>query len=114
MLKSQLTLSGEEYIDGDVTVTTAKPQLKQPSMYRVLMLNDDYTPMDFVIDVLQKLFGKTSEQATEIMLTVHNEGMASCGIYTKDVAETKALLANEYARECQHPLMCEAVPMNDE
>ena len=82
-------------------------------MYKVVMLNDDYTPMDFVVEVLERFFGMDAERATRIMLTVHTEGRATCGIYTKDVAETKAMMVNEYARECQHPLLCEIDVVED-
>lgn len=71
------------------------------------MLNDDYTPMDFVVEVLQSFFSLNGEQATRVMLTVHTEGKAVCGIYTQDIAETKATLVVEYARQHQHPLMCQ-------
>lgn len=96
------------------TVTQeSKPELKQPAMYSVIMLNDDYTPMEFVVEVLQSYFGKTPEQATQIMLTVHTKGSAVCAVYSRDIAETKAALVNQYARECQHPLMCEVAPAQD-
>ena len=71
------------------------------------MYNDDYTPMDFVVEVLERFFGLNREQATRIMLTVHTEGKAVCGVFTRDIAETKAEQVNEYARTCQHPLLCE-------
>lgn len=74
-------------------------------MYRVLLLNDDYTPMDFVVDVLETFFAMNREQATRVMLTVHTQGKASCGIYSRDVAETKASQVIDYARRHQHPLM---------
>lgn len=111
MLKSQLRLQNDDPIyDGNLAVETAKPKLKPPAMYKVLMINDDYTPMEFVVEVLQSFFGKSGEQATQIMLAVHNKGAAVCGIYTKDIAETKAAFVNDYARECQYPLICEVVP----
>lgn len=111
MLKSQLRLEDDDPIyEGNLAVETAEPKLKPPSMHKVLMINDDYTPMEFVVEVLQVFFGKTGEQATEIMLAVHNKGLAVCGIYTKDIAETKAAFVNDYARECQYPLLCEVVP----
>ena len=101
--------------DGDsgVAVETTKPQLKRPPMYSVVMINDDYTPMEFVVDVLLRFFNKSPEQATQIMLTVHTKGSAVCAVYTRDVAETKAALVNQYARDCQHPLMCEITPADD-
>ncbi len=98
---------------GGLALENAKPELKRPSMYSVIMLNDDYTPMEFVVEVLQSFFGKTPEQATRIMLTVHTKGSAVCAIYTRDIAETKAALVNQYARDCQHPLMCEIAPAED-
>ncbi|GGY41239.1 ATP-dependent Clp protease adapter protein ClpS [Bacterioplanes sanyensis] len=99
--------------DGGLAVEQSKPELKRPSMYSVIMLNDDYTPMEFVVEVLQKFFNKDPEQATQIMLTVHTKGSAVCAIYTKDVAETKAAIVNQYSRDCQHPLMCEIAPADD-
>ena len=75
-------------------------------MFKVLLLNDDYTPMDFVVDVLQKFFAKNREQATRIMLKVHNEGRGLCGIYPRDIAATKIEQVATYAREHQHPLVC--------
>ena len=82
-------------------------KFKEPQMYKVVLLNDDYTPMDFVVEVLERFFSHNRESATQIMLKVHTEGRAVCGIYTRDIAETKAAEVNEYARECQHPLMCQ-------
>jgi len=111
-----LSLKSEDtHTDGDsgVAVETTKPQLKRPPMYSVVMINDDYTPMEFVVDVLLRFFNKPPEQATQIMLTVHTKGSAVCAVYTRDVAETKAALVNQYARDCQHPLMCEITPADD-
>ncbi|TWH76818.1 ATP-dependent Clp protease adaptor protein ClpS [Azomonas agilis] len=93
--------------EGGLALQEARPQLKAPSLYRVVMLNDDYTPMDFVIEVLEGFFNHNRESATKIMLTVHTQGKAVCGVFTRDVAETKATQVNEYARECQHPLLCQ-------
>lgn len=90
-----------------VLVQESKPALKAPPMYKVLLFNDDYTPMDFVVEVLEAYFGMNREMATKVMLTVHTEGKAVCGVFTRDVAETKAMQVNQYARECQHPLLCE-------
>lgn len=83
-----------------------KQKLKAPPLYKVLLNNDDYTPMDFVIDVLMKFFNKDSEAATQIMLTVHYEGKGVCGVFPYGIAETKVAQVNRYARENQHPLMC--------
>ena len=93
--------------DGGLAVEEAKPQLKKPPLYKVMMMNDDYTPMDFVVEVLQQFFYMDREQANRVMLTVHTAGRAVCGTYTRDVAETKAALVNQYSRENEHPLLCE-------
>ena len=90
----------------DVVVLPEKNQLKPPSMYQVLLLNDDFTPMDFVVEVLETFFSLPEEKATQVMLAVHTQGKAVCGVFSKDVAETKAHLVNEYSRENQHPLLC--------
>jgi ATP-dependent Clp protease adaptor protein ClpS len=82
-------------------------KLKQPPMYQVILLNDDYTPMEFVVHVLQAFFAMNLEQATRVMLTVHTQGKGLCGVFSKDIAETKAAQVNRYSRENQHPLMCE-------
>ena len=88
-------------------VVRTRPKTKKPSMYKVLMLNDDYTPMDFVVDVLQMFFAMSLEKATRVMLQVHHQGKAVCGVFTRDIAETKAAQVNQYSRENQHPLLCE-------
>lgn len=85
----------------------AKPALKRPSMYRVVLLNDDYTPMDFVIQILMGFFAMNQEKATQVMLAVHTKGKGVCGVFTRDIAETKATQVNQYARESSHPLLCE-------
>jgi ATP-dependent Clp protease adaptor protein ClpS len=96
----------EEHHQGSVAVAPARPSLKQPSLYRVVMLNDDFTPMDFVVEVLQRFFGMDLDKATQTMLQVHTRGKAHCGTYSKDVAETKAAQVMGYARDHDHPLMC--------
>ncbi len=93
--------------DGDVAVEEAKPKLKPPPLYRVIIHNDDYTPMDFVVHVLELFFYMGREKATQIMLAVHTKGKAVCGVFTRDIAETKAAQVNQYAKEQQHPLLCE-------
>lgn len=93
--------------NGDVAVETAKPKLKPPSMYRVVLLNDDYTPMEFVVEILKIFFSMSAEKATEVMLAVHTKGKGVCGVYPKDIAETKAAQVNQTARDNQHPLLCE-------
>lgn len=93
--------------DREVGVATrAKPKTKKPSMYRVLILNDDYTPMEFVVLVLEHCFGKSREEATRIMLHVHNFGVGVCGVYPFDVAETKVAQVLDLARRSEHPLQC--------
>ncbi|CBL45152.1 ATP-dependent Clp protease adaptor protein [gamma proteobacterium HdN1] len=92
--------------EGDLAVREASAEVAPPPMFQVLMLNDDYTPMEFVVEVLQRFFGMNREAATQVMLIVHTKGQASCGVFTKDVAETKAMQVMKYARENQHPLMC--------
>jgi ATP-dependent Clp protease adaptor protein ClpS len=87
-------------------LTLTRTRTKKPSMYKVLMLNDDYTPMEFVVDVLQHIFQKNREEATEIMLHVHQKGVGICGVYTYEVAETKVTQTVDYARKNQHPLQC--------
>ena len=99
---------------GNTVVETERPKLKKPSMFKVVLLNDDYTPMEFVVELLEKFFSKTRENATRIMLSIHTDGKGVCGIYTKDVAETKAGTVNQYSRDHQHPLLCEVEPCNDE
>ena len=92
--------------DYEITVAPVKPELKQPPKYRVLMMNDDYTPMDFVIEVLESLFSMGHEFATQTMLQVHTEGQAQCGIFTFEIAEAKVEQANSYAQQNGHPLQC--------
>lgn len=92
--------------DDDVAVQEATPKLKRPPLYKVVLLNDDFTPMDFVIEVLIDFFAMSEEQATQVMLHVHTQGVGICGVFSKDVAETKVEIVNNYARENQHPLMC--------
>ena len=82
------------------------PGLQEPKNYKVILLNDDYTPMDFVVDVLKQFFHLLEESATQVMLRVHLEGRAVCGVFTRDIAETKVGLVNEYARLNHHPLLC--------
>ena len=83
-----------------------KPKLEKPPLYKVVLINDDYTPMDFVVEILRVFFGMNIEKATQIMLKVHTEGKGVCGVYTKDVAETKATQVNDYSKECEQPLLC--------
>ena len=91
---------------GTAVITKTKPQTKRPNLYRVLILNDDYTPMEFVVHVLERFFNKDREAATEIMLHVHHHGIGECGIFTYEVAETKVTQVMDFARKHQHPLQC--------
>jgi ATP-dependent Clp protease adaptor protein ClpS len=99
--------SFDEDDSSGIAVQESKPALQAPPMYKVILFNDDYTPMDFVVEVLEVFFSLNREQATKIMLAVHTEGRAVCGLFTRDIAETKAMQVNQYARESQHPLLCE-------
>ena len=92
--------------DTGLAVQEAKPKLKRPPLFKVMLLNDDFTPMDFVVEILTDYFNMSEEKATQVMLQVHTEGVGICGIFTRDVAETKVHIVNEYSREHQHPLMC--------
>jgi ATP-dependent Clp protease adaptor protein ClpS len=87
-------------------VVRARPKTRKPAMYKVLMLNDDYTPMEFVVHVLERFFQKSREEATRIMLHVHRRGVGVCGVYTYEVAETKVTQVMDLARQNQHPLQC--------
>lgn len=91
---------------GTLVATRTKTQTRRPSLYRVLLLNDDYTPMEFVIHVLERFFNKSIEDATEIMLHVHHNGVGECGVYTYEIAETKVMLVMDFARQHNHPLQC--------
>ena len=92
--------------DTGVVVEEARPQVKQPPLYQVVLLNDDYTPMEFVVDVLEKFFALNRPTATRIMLEVHTKGKGVCGVFTYEIAETKVAQVTTYARDNQHPLMC--------
>lgn len=91
----------EEYIE-----TLTKPSYKKPSMYKVLMLNDDFTPMDFVVSLLETIFNQSTEDAVAIMLNIHNMGLGVCGVFTYEIAETKVREAMELAKKNQYPLQC--------
>jgi ATP-dependent Clp protease adaptor protein ClpS len=91
---------------GTAVITRTKAQTRRPNMYRVLILNDDYTPMEFVVLILERFFGKSRDEATRIMLHVHHHGVGECGIYTYEVAETKVTQVMDFARKHQHPLQC--------
>ena len=97
-----------------VVVATVQPKLKKPPLYRVIIFNDDYTPMEFVVYVLQTFFRIDRDKATQIMLEVHTHGKGVCGIFTKEVAETKSSQVNNFARESEHPLVSEIEPVDEE
>jgi len=94
----------DEFESGIVTKT--KPKTKRPPLYKVLLLNDDYTPMEFVVHVLERFFNRSREEATKVMLHVHRNGVGLCGVYTYEVAETKVAAVTEFAQRHQHPLKC--------
>jgi ATP-dependent Clp protease adaptor protein ClpS len=92
--------------DDGLAIQEAKPQLKRPPMYKVILVNDDYTPMEFVVHILENYFGMNREKATQIMLNVHTKGSGVCGVFTRDIAETKVVQVNDYSRKHEHPLLC--------
>ncbi len=104
--------SGNKHSEDDFTgpqtalTVKSKPETKKPSLYKVFLLNDDYTPMDFVVQVLESFFNKSREEATRIMMHVHRRGAGLCGVYTYEIAETKAAQVLAAARQAQHPLQC--------
>ena len=99
---------------GNLAVQEDKPKLRRPSMYKVVMFNDDYTPMEFVVEILEHFFAMGREKATQVMIKVHTQGKAVCGVYTRDIAETKAAQVNQYAKENEHPLLCEIEAVEDD
>lgn len=92
--------------DHSLAVDEARPATKRPPLFKVLLLNDDYTPMEFVVEVLERFFRMDRSKATQIMLHVHTRGKGICGLFTYDIAETKVALVNQYSRDHQHPLLC--------
>ena len=103
--KEDVDNDGQGRVDTGVVIDS-KPKTKKPAMYKVLMLNDDYTPMEFVILVLENLFNKTHDEATQIMLRVHRKGVGVCGIFTYEIAETKVQQVMDLAKQQEHPLQC--------
>jgi len=97
-----------------VVAERVKPELKKPAMYKVVLLNDDFTPMEFVVQVLEIFFNMNREKATQIMLAVHTVGKATCGIYTRDIAETKSAQVNEFAQQNHHPLISDVEAVEEE
>jgi ATP-dependent Clp protease adaptor protein ClpS len=106
MAKETRRSGDEKGGSGTAVVTRTRTQTKRPALYRVLLLNDDYTPMEFVVHVIMRFFQKSQEDATRIMLHVHNHGVGECGTYTYEVAETKVTQVMDFARKNQHPLQC--------
>ncbi|KTC66009.1 regulatory protein for ClpA substrate specificity (plasmid) [Legionella adelaidensis] len=100
----------EEIVEHKVAESEAKPALKQPRKYKVVLLNDDYTPMEFVVEVLKTFFHMNEAIAVQVMLQVHMQGKGICGVFTRDIAETKVVLVNDYARKNEHPLLCSMEP----
>lgn len=96
-----------EYDDGNVLLEISKSKIKPPKRYQVVLLNDDYTPMDFVVEVLQRFFGLDEAKAAAIMMAVHHEGKGICGVFSREVAEMKVQLVNQFSRSQNHPLMCQ-------
>ena len=92
--------------DEGLIVQEAKPKVRRPPLYKVILLNDDYTPMEFVVYVLERFFSMDREKATQVMLHVHTRGMGVCGVFTREIAETKVSLVNDFSRQHQHPLLC--------
>ncbi len=92
--------------DHDLALEEARPKLKRPSLYRVVLINDDFTPMEFVVEVLQSIFGMERTRATRVMLEVHTKGKGVCGVYSYDIAETKVAQVSSFAQQQQHPLLC--------
>ena len=109
-ISPRLSNETHEEAEGDIAVQAAKPELKRPPMYCVVLMNDDYTPMDFVIEILQQYFALNLDQATQVMLTVHYEGKGIAGVYPRGIAETKANQVNNYARSQGYPLLCQIEP----
>ena len=99
-----------EIVERKTAESKALPALKEPRKYKVVLLNDDYTPMEFVVDILKYFFHLNEVTATQVMLQVHLQGRGVCGTFTRDIAETKVVLVNEYARNSQHPLLCSMEP----
>ena len=100
------TFQQQSDFDTGLVLQEARPKLKRPPMYKVVLLNDDYTPMEFVVHILQEIFAMNVEKATQIMLHVHTRGKGTCGVFSREIAETKVAQVNEYSRQNQHPLLC--------
>ena len=101
-----MTKEIEHHQDGSLAVQETKPKLKRPTMYKVILNNDDYTPMDFVIEILSLFFSMSHDRATQVMLHVHTRGKGVCGVFTFEIAETKVIQVNEFSHQNDHPLKC--------
>ncbi|MFT5063625.1 MAG: ATP-dependent Clp protease adaptor protein ClpS [Gammaproteobacteria bacterium] len=115
-IEHQITVSAhhdDDHLDSGVSVAPERPKLKRPPLFKVVLLNDDYTPMEFVVTVLSRFFRMGGEKATQVMLEVHTKGKGVCGVYSPELAETKTAQVNSYARENQHPLLCVVEPANE-
>ncbi len=110
VLKKELVIRNQSEDENDhdsgLVVQETRPEVAEPKRYMVILVNDDFTPMEFVVLILKEFFNLDEEAATRIMLNVHTKGKGVCGIYSKDIAETKVVMVNEYARENEHPLLC--------
>ena len=95
-----------EYFDDELAIQESEPTTKRPPLYKVILVNDDFTPMEFVVHILELFFSIDRENATRIMLEVHTSGKGICGLFTREIAETKVSLVNDYSQESQHPLLC--------
>lgn len=109
-----MTTPDQQHDDFGLAVEEARPQLKKPQRFQVILLNDDYTPMEFVVEILEQFFALDRENAVRVMLKVHTEGKGVCGVFTREVAETKAEQVNQYARNEEHPLLCDIEPADDD
>ncbi len=103
---SEKPTDNEQYGSHDLAVEEARPKLKQPSLYRVVLLNDDFTPMEFVVDILETVFSMERTRATQVMLEVHTKGKGVCGVFSFEIAETKVAQVMGIAKQHQHPLLC--------
>ena len=103
---SEKPTDNDPYDNHDVAVEEARPKLKQPPLYRVVLINDDFTPMEFVVDILETIFGMERTRATQVMLEVHTKGKGVCGVFNFEIAETKVAQVMGIAKQHQHPLLC--------
>lgn len=100
-------MSQEDFSQDTDTITRSEARTREPALYKVILLNDDFTPMDFVVELIQTYFKKSLEEATQIMLTIHNKGVGVCGLFPREIAETKMMQVNKHARKSGHPLKCQ-------